>query len=153
IPQGWPLLIHATVFGPKDHPVEVAVDAVSLHIVDSKGSAQVWDVKPTTQPANRKADDVDGVAYGWVLSDSSKLAIGVYRVRAQMDGANVADARVEIVAPLAKPTPDQQADLLMFQTKGMLAIGDADGALKLADQWVKNSPHEVMAHHMRGAVL
>lgn len=174
VPQGWPLLIRATVLGGKDmngpstrerlaaangrgHPIEVPADSVTLRISDAKGAQLAWNPKAcksaTTQPWPRRADETHGVSFTWVIADTTTLAPGAYRINPMLAGANSTDAGITIVAPLDRPTPDQLANQFALRVSTLVASGEADAALKLADERVEAMPTDVVAHQTRGLAL
>jgi len=157
VPQGWPLLVHATVSGAEGHPITFARDGVTLSVSDSKGQSLKWPFQraagPATQAATATAEGRKDVSFAWILADTSTIPLGSYTLAANLDGAVSHSMIITIVAPPAKLNGAQETELLIIKARSAIAGGDPTAALSVVDERLKKQPRDIVALHLKGDAL
>jgi hypothetical protein len=161
LPQGWPLIVNASIFGGRDEPITIAPDDVALTVTDAKGAPMGWPIKRAPYPASTRpattvslmANDKSAAHLAWVLADSIAIPVGAYHLSATLKGATPHNVDFKIVAPIAQPDEDLQTDRFIAQCRAALALGDSQTALSQADERLKTKPTDLPALHVRADAL
>jgi hypothetical protein len=162
VPQGWPMVIRAAVFGGRDEPITFSPDDVTLRVTDQNGAAVNWPMKrailgATSQPATGPvvtimANDKSAGHVGWVV-DSKSIVTGGYHVEAKLKGVAYRGVEVTVVPAPAQMNEQQQATKFLAEGGAAIMSGDGDGALRQADERLKAKPTDLPALHLRADAL
>jgi hypothetical protein len=165
LPQGWPLIIDASIFGGRDEAISCTPDDLTLAVTDTNGAPVAWPMKravshPSTRPASAPAltitlmaTDSAAAHVGWVLSDSGAIPPGAYRLVATLKGGARGGAEVKVVAAPAQLSEGQERAKFAARARAALALGDAQSALDQADQRLGARSGDLPALHVRADAL
>lgn len=157
VPQGSAIIIRATALGAQGKPFVFNPDGVRLAVTDAGGKAIMWPLKraaaatrPTSLPST---SDEGGGTVTWVVTDSTLIPLGDYRVAVTLEGAVGHTAEVKLVPPPAAPTDGQKAHRFVTDARAAMALGNPQRALDAAEQRLKTSPRDVPALHVKADAL
>jgi hypothetical protein len=101
------------------------------------------------------ASDTAGANVSWVLTDSTAIPPGQYRVVPSLKGAVANESTITITAAASAtpPTPAQQTERFLLAARAALLTGDPAFALKQAELRLATAPNDVPALHIKGDAL
>ena len=153
LPQGWPLIITATVMGAQGPAAEFSVDDVSVRVTDAAGKDAAWPMKRVSKTKTLKVDETTGDSVTWVNADTAALVPETYLISASLKGGSAHSISITVVAAPAKPTPQQETSRFALGIQAALWMDDPESALRQAETRSAANPRDWLSLEYKGDAL
>ncbi len=152
VPQGWPLIVTATVLGAAGPAAEFSADDLAIHVTDSAGKDAAWALNRVSKTAKFSVDETAGARVTWLVEATPPP--GSFVLIANLKGAASNSIPIRIVPAPATLTSEQEPiTILAGRPIHSLWKGDFQSALKLSEDQSAKFPTDFLPVEFQGDAL